>query len=80
MRPSRSQPSARRHSSYARRCCRTLTVEDSQRESMWLDVQDKQAITRPLPHEELVQLYFGAAQAWVAVDLAEQGHDLARAT
>ena len=62
------------------RCCRTLTVEDSHRESMWLDGQDEQAIAHPLPHDELVQLDFGAAQARVAVDLAEQGHDLARAT
>ena len=35
-----------------------------------LDGQDEQAITHPLPHDELVQLYFGAAQARVAVDLA----------
>ncbi len=47
---------------------------------MWLDVQGEQAITHPLPHDELVQLYFGAAQAWVAVDMAGQGYDLARAT
>ena len=47
---------------------------------MWLDVQDEQGITCPLPQHELVQLYFGAAQARVAVDLAGQGHDLARAT
>ena len=47
---------------------------------MWLDGQDEQAIAHPLPNDELVQLYFGAAQARVAVDLAGQGHDLARAT
>jgi hypothetical protein len=46
---------------------------------MWLDEQDERAIAHPLPHE-LVQLYFAAAQARVAVDLAGQGHDLARAT
>ena len=46
---------------------------------MWLDGRDEQAITDPRPHDELVQLYFGAAQARVAVDLAGQGHDLARA-
>ena len=47
---------------------------------MWLDGQDERAITDPLPSDELVQLYFGAAQARVAVDLAGQGHDLVRAT
>ena len=63
----------------ARRCCTTLAVEDSQRESMRLDGVDEQAIPRPLPHDELVQLLSGAAQAWVAADLARQGYDLARA-
>ena len=47
---------------------------------MRLDGQDEQAITHPLPHGELVQLYCGAAQARVAADLAGQGHELARAT
>ena len=47
---------------------------------MWLDGQDERAITHPLPLDELVQLYFGAAQARVGADLAGQGHDLARAT
>ena len=60
-------------------CCATLSVEDSHRESIWLDGRDEQAITHPRPHDELVQLYFGAAQARVAVDLAGLGHDLARA-
>ena len=36
------------------RCCRTLTDADSHCESMWLDGQDEQAITHPLPHDELV--------------------------
>jgi len=40
-----------------RRCCRTLTAEDSHRESMRLDRAHEQAITRPLPHDELVQLH-----------------------
>ena len=61
------------------RCCTTLAVEDSQRESMRLDGVDEQSIPRPLPHDELVQLLSGAAQARVAVDLVGQGHDLARA-
>ncbi|MFN3646129.1 MAG: transposase, partial [Gemmobacter sp.] len=39
------------------RCCTTLTVRDSHRESMRLDRPDEQADTRPLPHDELVQLY-----------------------
>ena len=46
---------------------------------MRLDGLHEQAITRPLPHYELVKLHFGAAQARLAVDLAGQGHDLARA-
>ena len=65
--------------SFARRCCRTLTVEDSHRESVWLDRANEQAIPRPVPHDELVQLLSVAAQARVAADLAGQGHDLARA-
>ena len=50
------------------RCCRTLTVADSHRESMRLDGVDEQAITRPLPHDELVRLQRGAREARVAVD------------
>lgn len=50
------------------RCCTTLTVEDSHCESMWLDGVHEQAITYPLPHDELVQLLSIAAQARVAVD------------
>ena len=63
----------------AGRCCTTLTVEDSQRESMRLDGLHEQAIPRPLPHDKLVQLHCLALQARFAVDLAGQGHDLARA-
>lgn len=63
----------------ARRCCTTLTVEDSQRESMRLDGLHEQAIPRPLPHDKLVQLHCLALQARFAVDLAGQGHDLALA-
>ena len=62
-----------------RRCCTTLTVEDSQRESIRLDGLHEQAITRPLPHDKLVQLHCLTLQARFAVDLAGQGHDLARA-
>ena len=62
-----------------RRCCRTLTVEDSHRESMRLDGLHEQAITRPLSHDELVQLHGFSAQARIAADLAGQGDDLARA-
>ena len=59
-------------------CCRTLSVEDSHRESMWLDGLHEQAITRPLSHDELVQLHGVATQAGVAADLAGQGDDLTR--
>ncbi|OJG00165.1 hypothetical protein AX760_25555 [Pararhizobium antarcticum] len=62
-----------------RRCCTTLTVEDSHRESMRLDMPHEQAITRPLPHYELVQLHCFASQARVFADLAGQGDGLARA-
>jgi len=46
---------------------------------MQLDGLHEQAITRPLPHDELVQLHCVALQARFAVDLAGEGHDLARA-
>jgi hypothetical protein len=59
------------------RCCRILTVEDSNCESMRLDSPHEQAITRPLSHDELVQLHGFASQARVAADLARQGHVLA---
>ena len=58
---------------------RTLAFEESHRESMRLDGLHEQAITRPLSHDELVQLLSVAAQARVAADLAGQGDDLARA-
>ena len=64
---------------FTRRCCRILTVEDSHRESMQLDELYEQAITRPLSHDELVQLHGFSAQARIAADLAGQGDDLARA-
>ena len=41
-------------------CCITLSVEDSHRESMRLDVAHEQAILCPLPHDERVQLHCGA--------------------
>ena len=50
------------------RCCRTLTVEDSHCESMRLDGPPEQAITRPLSHDDLVQLHGIASQARVAAD------------
>ena len=59
-----------------RRCCRTLRLEDSHRESMRLDGLYEQAITRPLPHNKLVQLHCLASQPGFAVDLVGQGHDL----
>ena len=52
----------------SRRCCRTLPAKDSHRESMRLDGLHEQAVTRPLPHHELVQLHCGAVQARVPVD------------
>lgn len=61
------------------RCCTTLTVEDPQSESMRLDRRHEQAIPRPLPHYELVQLHRLTEEAWVVADLAGQGDDLARA-
>jgi hypothetical protein len=39
----------------------------------------EQAISRPLPHYELVQLHRLTEEAWVVADLAGQGDDLARA-
>jgi hypothetical protein len=44
---------------------------------MRLDGADEQAITRPIPRDELVQLHFFAPQARVTSDLAGQGDDLA---
>lgn len=46
---------------------------------MRLDGPYEQAITRPLPDDELVLLHCGASQAGVIADLAGQGDDLARA-
>ncbi len=62
---------------FSGRCCRNQIVEDSYRESMRLERVYEQAITRPLPHDELVQLHGFAVQARVSADLAGQGHDLA---
>ncbi len=61
------------------RCCITLVAKDSHRESNWLDRGHEQAITRPLPHYELVQLHRLTEVARVFPDLAGQGDDLARA-
>ena len=59
-----------------RHCCRTLTSEDSHRESMRLDGRHEQADARPLPHDELVQLHCFTSHTRVAADLAGQGDDL----
>ena len=66
-------------SDWTGRCCTTLTLEDSHRESMQLDRRHEQAIARPLPHHELVQLHCGAAPARFSADLAGQAHDVASA-
>lgn len=60
------------------RCCRTRTVKDSLCESMPLDAPHEQAISRPLPHYELVQLQCVAEEAGIAADLGGQKYDLAR--
>jgi hypothetical protein len=62
-----------------RRCCTTLTLQDSHRESTRLDRSHEQAITPTLPHHELVQLHCGASQEGFIADVAGQGDDLARA-
>ena len=66
-----------RFSSAGGRCCATLSEEDSHREFMRLDGVHEQAVTRPLSHDELVQLQCFAPQARLAVDLDGQGDDLA---
>ncbi len=63
-----------------RRCCTSLTTEDSLRESMPLDARYEQAISHPLLHDDLVQLQRIAAEEGIAADPGRQGHDLARAT
>lgn len=61
------------------RCCKTLSPKDSHCESMRLDGAHEQAISCPLPHDELVQLHCSAAQTRLPAALAGQGDDLARA-
>src|SRR6056300_901135 len=56
-----------------RRCCKSLTTKDSLRESMALDAVHEQAISRPLSHDELVQLQRVAQEAGVSADLGRQG-------
>ena len=51
-----------------RHCCRTLTVDDSLRESVRLDRQHELAITRPLPHHKLVQPLRVTEEARVVAD------------
>lgn len=70
---------ADRQAAYAGHCCIPLTFEDSHRESMQLDGLDEHAITRPLSHNDLVQLHGFSVQARIVADLAGQGDDLARA-
>jgi len=62
-----------------RRCCTSLTTKNSLRDSSPLHALHEQATSRPLSHDELVQLQRIAAQAVAPSDLGEQGHDLARA-
>lgn len=47
---------------------------------MALDAVHEQAISRPLSHDELVQLQRVAQEAGVSAHLGRQGYDLARAT
>jgi hypothetical protein len=61
------------------RCCKSLATKDSLRESMALGAVHEQAISRPLSHDELVQLQRIAREAGGSADLDRQGHDLARA-
>ncbi len=61
------------------RCCTTLVVGDSQCESMRLEGMHDEALSRPLPHDELVQLQCSTAETRFLADLAGQGHGLARA-
>jgi len=56
-----------------RRCCTSLTTEDSFRESMQLQELHQQAITRPLLHHQLVQLQCIAQEAAVFADLGALG-------
>jgi hypothetical protein len=65
--------------SYNRRCCASLTSEDSFRGSMRLDALDERAASRPLSHHGLVRLQRVAAQAGIAADPGRQWHGLARA-
>ena len=60
-------------------CCRTILLRDSLCESMPLDALHEQATSRPLSHDELVQLQRVSQEAGVSAHLGRQGHDLARA-
>src|SRR6056297_2055872 len=55
--------------SHIRRCCTSLATEDSLCESMRLHGLHEQATSRPLSHDELVQLQRVAAQTGVSADL-----------
>ena len=52
-------------------------MDDSHCESMRLEGQHDEALTRPLSHDELVQLQRGAEEARLSADLAGQGDGLA---
>ena len=51
---------------------------ESMRESMRLRQRHEQALCRPLPHHQLVQLQRGAREAGIAADRGGQRDDLAR--
>jgi len=61
------------------RCCTSLTTLDSHHESMRLHGLHEQTTSRPLSHDELVQLQRVAQEAGVSVELGRQGHERARA-
>src|SRR6056297_550553 len=61
------------------RCCTTLTLDDSHRESMWMEMRHEQAIIRPLRHHELARLDRLTEEAWFFADPAGQGDGMARA-
>lgn len=59
-----------------RLCCGNVPIEDSYLETMRLDSQHEKAITRPLPHEELVQLCCTTAQVRIFADRDELAREI----
>lgn len=57
---------------------RNFDRQDSLQETLRLVGDLEQTDTRPLPHDELVQLHCLAPHARFAVDVVEQGNYLAR--